>query len=170
VRPDSLEPRQFYGDSKLFMDTLLKPSQWKRSVGREEVRITSMGKAQTEVDFVDNYGRKWKQWTWQAEHQDAIHTAVVLPTPDGYVGFARWSKTAGQHDAEIDLRSTTNFVLVALSGTFKQWQEYLGLAELLPRTLAGNVLTIEYRQAFRDPHSPLQLQLHAGRAEGPARQ
>src|SRR6185295_15532376 len=76
-RPDSLEPRQFYGDSKLFMDTLLKPSQWKRSVGREAVRVTSMGKAQTELDFVDNYGRKWKQWTWQAEYQDGIATALA---------------------------------------------------------------------------------------------
>jgi hypothetical protein len=147
-RPDSADATNFYSDSKAYMDTLLKVWPWKRQVGREEVRVISMGKAATESVFVDDYGRKWQLRTWNCEYQDTVVMSLALPTPDGYVGILTRANTAGQFDPLSDMRSMTSFAHVSYVGTLKQWQDYLGRRELQPVSFEKLAMDIDYGKRF----------------------
>ncbi|MFL6618972.1 MAG: trypsin-like peptidase domain-containing protein [Povalibacter sp.] len=147
-RPDSADPAKFYTDSQQYMDTLLKLWAWKRQVGREEVRVTSMGKAATDSVFVDDYGRKWQFRTWNCEYQDSVVLSLALPTPEGYVGIVTLANTAGQYDPLSDMRSMTSFAHVSYSGTLKQWQGYLALRDLHPSSFENLQVTIDYGKRF----------------------
>lgn len=143
-RPDSADAAQFYRDSTAYMDTLLKGWLWKRAVGRDQVRITSLGNARDESVHVDTYGRKWQVRKWNIEYQDVVALSVALPTPEGYVGMVGWAATAGEHDLMVDLRSTTDFVHISLGGTLRQWQDYLARTDLLPRTMSESSLAFDF--------------------------
>lgn len=143
-RSDSADAAQFYTDSAAYMDTLLKVWTWKRTIGRDQVRVTSLGKAKEESVHVDSYGRKWQKRKWNAEYQDAVAMSVALPTPEGYVAMVGWSQTAGEHDMRVDLLTTTDFVHVSFAGTLEQWQDYLARTDLLPRTMSESSLAFDF--------------------------
>ena len=143
-RPDSTDAGRFYADSKAYLDTLLKVWTWQRHVGREKVRITSMGEAATDSIFVDEYGRKWQLRTWNCEYQDVVVMSLALPTPDGYVGIVAWAKTAGQFDPLSDMRAMTRYSHVSYSGSLEQWQAYLAMRDLRPESFENLDLAFEY--------------------------
>ena len=57
-KPGNISLNDFFSDSKSFMDMILKTFDLPRTVGPEKVRITSLGKADSEQMHVDSYGRK----------------------------------------------------------------------------------------------------------------
>ncbi len=147
-RPDSADAAQFYTDSAAYMDTLLKVWSMKRTIGRDQVRVTSLGNASEESVHVDSYGRKWQTRKWNVEYQDAVVMSVALPTPEGYVGMLGWSSTSGEHDTMVDLLSTTDFVHISLGGTLRQWQDYLARTDLLPRTVSESSLDFDFGKSL----------------------
>lgn len=147
-RPDSADAAQFYADSAAYMDTLLKVWLWKRQIGRDQVRITSLGGAREESVHVDTYGRKWQVRKWNVEYQDVVALSVAMPTPEGYVGMVGWAMTGGEHDLRVDLLTTTDFVHISLGGTLKQWQDYLARTDLLPRTMSESSLAFDFGKSL----------------------
>ena len=61
IRPNEAADDAFYADSKAFMDLALKALDLRRSVGPDQVSVTSLGSAQTDTIFVDAFGRKWQK-------------------------------------------------------------------------------------------------------------
>ena len=87
IRPNTATDDAFYGDSKEFMDLVLKALNLQPPWGRTRSRVTSLGAAQSDTIFADPYGRKWQERVWAgAPFMDFYLVGLLLPTPDGYAG------------------------------------------------------------------------------------
>jgi hypothetical protein len=82
--PDDVPLAKLYGDSKLLMDLVLQDYPLQRNVGGEQVRVTSLGKAQELGSYTDAWGRIWQVRSWSVPYLDVALSALCLPTPEGY--------------------------------------------------------------------------------------
>ena len=147
-RPDDLPADQFYTDSRLFIDTLLKGMPMHRSVGSENIRITSLGKAQEDSIFVDAYQRKWQLREWPIPFQNAVVVTLALPVPEGYVAMLRTVHSSQLHDHVNDLEAIANFIAVSYGGTLAQWQDYRKQTALLPTVLNDIDIRFDYGKSL----------------------
>ena len=131
----------FYGDSKVFMDIALKGLSLTRQVGRDEIRITSMGPAQSELKYTDHFGRIWQQRVWAMPFRDSYVVGFLLPTPEGYSGMIQVTPSAALRETESILRRMADQFSVSYAGTPAQWQTFLKRSPLLPKALSGVTLT-----------------------------
>jgi serine protease Do len=135
--PDDVPLEEFYTDSKLFMDLILKGVPYYRDVASEKVRAISFGKAQERRLFVDSYGRKWIVQTWLTEYDDQKIAAFSLPVPGGCVTILKQGQTGQVNSGYIpDLEVLADFINVSYYGTFGQWREFFKMTELLPETFS----------------------------------
>lgn len=142
-KPEQIPLSDFYSDSKLFMDLILKGMSWFRFIGPERVRVLSFGKAENEYDHIDSYGRKWMVKTWLIPYGDQQAVTFSLPVPGGSVTLLRVDQTGRTLDSHIpDLKVLTDFVAVSFDGTFKKWREYLGMKEVIPPLFGALDLTL----------------------------
>lgn len=142
-KPENISLNDFYSDSKLFMDLILKGMSWSRFIGPEKVRILSFGKADNEYIHIDSYGRKWMVKTWPIPYSDQQVVTFSLPVPGGAVTILRADQTGETFDGHIpDLKVLTDFVNVSFDGTFKKWREYLGMKEVIPPLFNTIELTV----------------------------
>lgn len=131
-KPDSVSLRKFYFDSKLFMDLMLKGIPVTRRVGPQQIKITSLGKADRDYVFTDSYKRKWQVRTWSLPHNDQRVVTFALPVPGGYAVILR-SGSTGRTDGQIlDLEVLSEFIYLSYYGTLAQWQEFTAIKKLLP--------------------------------------
>lgn len=142
-KPENISLNDFYSDSKLFMDFILKGMPWSRFIGPEKVRILSFGKADNEYLHVDSYGRKWMVKTWPIPYSDQYVVTFSLPVPGGAVTMLRADQTGETLDGHIpDLKVLADFVNVSFDGTFKKWREYLGMKGAIPPLFDTIELTV----------------------------
>ncbi len=142
-KPENISLNDFYSDSKLFMDFILKGMSWFRFIGPERVRILSFGKADNESVHTDSYGRKWMVKTWPIPYSDQHVVTFSLPVPGGAVTMLRADQTGETFDGHIpDLKVLADFVNVSFDGTFKKWREYLGMKEVIPSLFNTIELTV----------------------------
>jgi hypothetical protein len=142
--PDDVKLATLYGDSKLFMDMLLRTSiPLKRPVGSDSVKVTSLGKAREEFSYTDAYGRVWQFRVWAIPFDDSYVIVDSLPTPEGSVSHL----TAGVSGLKDNLiRSQeflTNFTWVTYEGTLSRWREYLALKGVQPQVFSKLTLTVD---------------------------
>ncbi len=147
-KPDDITSKQLYGDSKLFMDLLLKAAPLQRHVGAEQVKVTSLGKPSVERVFTDAYRRRWQVREWPMAYDNAVLIAFLLPVPDGYAAMMRIAPAKNEHEEMIDLKALTDFVYLAYSGTLAQWKEFLANTELLPEVLSDIAIRFDYGNDF----------------------
>lgn len=147
-RPDTTPVKQFYFDSDAYMKTLLKALPLKRTVGREDVRILSLGKAKQESHYTDAYGRKWQVRVWNIEYLDQVVLSFALPTPDGLLALLEIESTSRLPMALDDLRMCADFAHVAFMGSLGQWSEYLAMKELLPQSFERIRIQFDYGKSF----------------------
>ncbi len=123
--PDDVSLSKLYGDSKFMMDLLLKGYTVRRQVGSDSVRVTSLGAAQEQGSFTDQYDRTWLIRTWPVPYDDSVVTALCLPTPEGYdlllVHVPNNARTVVVNQLEL----LTNYLYLSLTGTLSRWQDYL---------------------------------------------
>lgn len=143
-RPDDVPADRFYRDSKTFMDLVLQGAPQKRTVGSEQVRILSLGKAIQDEVYVDHFQRKWQLRVWPMDFANTELIYLSLPVPSGYVSLVRYTRPNAIHDDLIDLKSLTDFFTVSYHGTLAQWQDYLKQTDLLPGPLASLHLDAQY--------------------------
>jgi TonB family protein len=136
VRSDSAADDPFYGDSKVFMDLALKALNLRRQVGSDQVRVTSLGAAQSDTVYVDPYGRRWQERVWGVPYMNFYLVALLLPTPDGYAGFIEYAPSAALHEALDRARLVDGQVDISYTGTLVQWRSYLRRRALLPAGLS----------------------------------
>ncbi len=149
-KPDDIPLEKFYGDSKLFMDLILKGGSRYREIGPESIKITSMGKALEDYRFTDSYGRIWMVRTWLVEYNDRKVVTFSLPVPGGCIVIMRTDQTGSADQGDIpDLKVLSDFICVSYSGTFKEWREFLGLKDLLPSPLSTLEIQMKNDDVFR---------------------
>ncbi|MBS0380434.1 MAG: TonB family protein [Proteobacteria bacterium] len=125
----------FYADSKAFMDLAAQTLDIRRQVGTDSVRVTSLGSASSDSVWTDHYGRKWQLRTWPLPFMDGYAVALLLPTPDGYLGLVSYTLSPFLRQAKDTLTLLAGQVTTPYQGTLHQWQTFLHRRALLPRTL-----------------------------------
>jgi tetratricopeptide (TPR) repeat protein len=149
-KPDDVSLNDLYNDSKLFMDLLLKGVYIPRTVGPENVKITSLGKAREEYSFTDSYSRKWLVRIWLLEYSDAKVVTFSLPVPDGCITMMRIGQTGLVDDGYIaDMKILTNFIYASYYGTLKQWREFLNIKDLIPDAFSSIDIAFDYDKSFQ---------------------
>jgi TonB family protein len=141
----------FYGDSKAFMDIALKGLALTREVGVDDIRITSLGSARSEVTYVDHWGRIWQHRVWAMPYRDAYVIGFLLPTAEGYTAMIQVVSSGKVREAEAVLRQMTDQFLVSYAGSPAQWQAFLRRSTLLPKALSGVVLAHQPDWDLRTP-------------------
>jgi serine protease Do len=137
VRSDEAADDAFYRDSKAFMDLALKALDLRRAVGPDQVRVTSLGSAQTDTMFVDAFGRKWQKRIWAVPFLDVYVVGLLLPVPDGYAAIIEYAPSQFLREAESQAQLLTGQTDVSYRGTLAQWRTSLQRRELLPEALAA---------------------------------
>ena len=149
-KPDDVSLGTLCDDSKLFMDLILKGMGRYRQVGSENIKIVSMGKALQGYRFTDSYGRIWLVHTWLTEYDDRKVVTFSLPVPGGCVVMMRTDQTGNLDQGDIpDLKVLSDFIYVSYVGTFKEWQEFLTMRDLLPSVFSTLDIQIENNKIFR---------------------
>ena len=155
-RPDDISLAALYGDSKLYMDLLLKGYAVRRQVGSESVKVTSLGKARWNSTHTDAYGRTWQVNIWDEPWADAVLLTMSLPTPEGYVALIG-SMASGYWQSAMDRDAMmADYFFVSMGGTLWQWQEFLAQKNAAPRVFS------EFKIAIDPDH---RLEFHSHRAE-----
>ncbi|MES2404173.1 MAG: trypsin-like peptidase domain-containing protein [Pseudomonadota bacterium] len=147
-RPDSLDPAAFYGDAKVRMDLMTRTGLFQRPVGGQQIKITSMGKPESESEYVDQWHRRWQVAVWTMPFRNARMVAYTLPLPDGCMVMLRPMPAAGLHDTILDFNQISGFVLIGYSGTLAQWKQYLAIPRLQPDVFRDLHITFDYGQSF----------------------
>ncbi len=149
-KPDDVPLDAFYGDSKLFMDTVLRGCGRYREIGPENIKVTSMGHASEDYRFTDSYGRVWMVRTWLIEYNDTKVVTFSLPVPGGCIVMMRTDQTGNVDQGDIpDLKVLSDFIYVSYYGSFKEWREFLGMKNLLPSLFSTLDISIENNKIFR---------------------
>jgi hypothetical protein len=149
-RPDDVGAKALFADSKLYADWILQAIAINRSVGPEEVRITSFGKAKQEYTHADSYGRQWQVRLWPIEYNDTVAISFALPTPEGYIGLLRTASLGMSHGIQSEMKALTDFIYVSYAGTLAQWREYIEAnGEYLPAAFKGIDIDFAYDKHFR---------------------
>jgi len=147
-KPDDVSSRQLYSDPKMFMDLLLKGVPFKRSIGAEAIKITSLGRPVQEQTLIDSYHRQWQIKIWTLPYRNSKIIVFLLPVPDGYAGMFRTTFPTSEHDNMTDLKAMTDFICLAYQGTLAQWRDYLAGPELLPDAIRNLSIRFDYGQSF----------------------
>ncbi len=141
----------FYGDSKAFMDIALKGLDLTREVGSDDIRITSLGPAQKELPYADQFGRTWQERIWAMPYRDSYVVGLLLPTPEGYSAMMQVTSSAKLRETESILRRMTDQFLVSYTGSPAQWQAFLKRPTLFPKVLSGVKLAEQPNWGLRTP-------------------
>ncbi|HVP77255.1 MAG TPA: serine protease [Thermodesulfobacteriota bacterium] len=157
-KPDDVSLGTLCDDSKVLMDLILKGMGRYRQVGPENIKIVSMGKALQGYRFTDSYGRIWLVHTWLTEYDDRKVVTFSLPVPGGCVVMMRTDQTGNLDQGDIpDLKVLSDFIYVSYVGTFKEWQEFLTMRDLLPSVFSTVDIQIENNKIFRYKSARLSL-------------
>ncbi|MBI5140688.1 MAG: tetratricopeptide repeat protein [Nitrospirae bacterium] len=137
-KPDDIALGAFQSDSGILMDTILIGLRIPRKFGKEEVRITSLGKAAELPDYTDAYGRKWLVRKWNIEFSDEKILTFLLPVPGGYAGMIKF---ANYQDSSfgglIDLKLLSNFISLHYEGSIDEWRDFLREKDMLPSAFSS---------------------------------
>jgi serine protease Do len=145
-KPDTISLETFYGDSKIFMDALLKGLGITRQVGADKVKITSLGKAESDSVFIDGYKRKWLVRSWVMEYDDTSIVTFSLPVPGGCITLMRAGPTGRITGHIMDLKVLADFIYVSYSGSLKNWREFLTIRKLMPQVLTAMDISFDYEK------------------------
>jgi len=148
-------------DPKQLMDLLLKGLRLTRTVGSEEVRITSFGKPFRSFPHRDRYGRPWTFHLWALPHQDQFVIVPTLTIPGGFVFLLRQVETAQLEPWLYDLKKMLDFTVVPYGGRLKAWRDFLALPHVRPAFLESMTLNYEVDRTLRLKTPWIQLDLDA---------
>ena len=142
--PDDLALSALYGDSKQFMDLMLRSGySLYRSVGTDSVKVVSLGRAQEESSYRDKFGRLWQVKVWPIAFDDASLITFNLPTPEGYVSLFLRGPTAVKGLIMRQEQLLADFIWVTYEGTLPRWREYLALRSVQPSAFGNFSLDID---------------------------
>ncbi|HTV80499.1 MAG TPA: serine protease [Steroidobacteraceae bacterium] len=132
--PDDLKLANLYGDSKLYMDLMLRAGfNLKRTVGTASIKVTSLGKAVQESAYTDTWGRNWQIKIYAIPFDDIYLVTMNLPTPEGYAAMFLPARGAAKDVTLAEEKLLANYIYVTFEGTLAKWREFLPLKADQPK-------------------------------------
>jgi serine protease Do len=149
--PDDTTLATLYGDSKLFMDLVLKSGFGpRRNVGGDQIKVTSLGKAEEDIPYRDSYGRLWKIMIWPVPFADSDVITFNMPTPEGYVSLFGIAPSTLKDLIVLQQKLYANYIWLTFEATLARWREYLALKDDQPSALAN--VSVQIAPDFTDVH------------------
>jgi len=159
--PDDVKLATLYGDSKVFMDLMLRSGyDVRRHIGSEPVKVTSLGKAREEFTRADSYGRTWHFQIWSIPYDDLTTVSMSLPTPEGLVAMFAVGPSGAKDLLVHQQELLSNFVWVTFEGTLPRWREFLDIKSVQPQIFSKLTVDIDpayKRVRFRSSRCDLEL-------------
>ncbi len=127
-KPDDVPLEKLITSPRMYMDYILKASRMYRTVGSEQVTITSYGEPAAEETYTDGFGRLWNIAYWDIPFANAGVIACALPMPDGIYVMSRTAPISDIYNGfNHDLKFLADYVIPRCTGTAKNWEEFLSL-------------------------------------------
>ena len=142
--PDDLKLAILYGDSKLYLDLMLRGGySLKRTVGGATIKVTSLGKAVQESTGTDAWGRTWQVKIYAIPYDDLYLVTMNLPTPEGYVAMFLPARGNVKDVVLAQQKLLTDYIYVTFEATLARWREYLQLKADQPKVFGALNLSID---------------------------
>jgi len=125
----------FLTSRRAAMDLLLKGLKISRSVGSENIIVTSLGPPLRESTYRDSFGRQWHQTVFTLPFLNMYLVAWFVPTPEGYAGMLGLASGSSLQLVNEQLQFLTDYFYFSYSGTLAQWKTFLARTQALPPPL-----------------------------------
>ena len=127
-KPKDRELTAFFEDPKYILDTVTRNLGFTRTIGDEEIKITSYGPPEKVTDFTDKLGRPWKMSVWFTHYNFSYIAMYCSPTPKGAACYKNWGEiaefTAYQDKLE---KESLDEALFSYYGSLEEWRHFLEL-------------------------------------------
>lgn len=123
-QPDGEPLGDLISKPKASMDLLLKGASVTRTVGGQNIRVTSFGDPYQIQAHVDRFGRPWQQAIWFTAYDDGVILTYSTLVPSGIVMVARFVNSTSLDEWLYDLPKFLDYTYVPYAGTLKEWQEF----------------------------------------------
>lgn len=142
--PDDLKLATLYGDSKLYMDLLLRGGYTlNRTVGTASIKVTSLGKAVEESTSSDAWGRTWQVKVYAVPFDDIYLVSLNLPTPEGYIAMILPSQGGVKDIVLLQETLLANYTYLTFEASLARWREFLALKADQPKVFSALNLSID---------------------------
>lgn len=129
-KPEELSLKTFIDSPETVMDNLLKGVSITRTVGREKVPITSLGKPVRSELLTDPLGRTWRSSLWELHHSDSFMHTSCLPYPRGVIcRVDRRGSAYRKYGYFRDVFDSYDEFIVGYTGEIADWQHYFALGK-----------------------------------------
>lgn len=131
-KPDSISLKELLSSPKTYMDYCLEAYKLQRSVGSEQVALTSFGEPCKQESYTDYFGRTWQVTYYDVKFADAMLVCYALPTPTGvYLMYMLDSISEVLASHYLDMQYVADSYYSDMFGKVKNWKEYFELPESL---------------------------------------
>lgn len=134
-RPDGVAIGDLLAKPKLTMDLLLKGASVTRTVGGQDIRVTSFGDPYQVAPHVDRFGRPWQQAIWFTPYDDGVVLTYTTLVPSGVVMAVKFVDSSSLMPWLYDLPKFLDYTYVPYGGQLKDWGEFLKHRDRLPAAL-----------------------------------
>ena len=134
-RPDNVNLGDLLAKPKLSMDLLLKGAQVTRTVGGQDIRVTSFGEPYQVKPYTDRFGRPWQQAIWFTPYDDGTILTYTTLVPSGVVMAVKFVDSSALMPWLYDMEKFLDYTYVPYGGKLSDWVEYLQHRSQLPVAL-----------------------------------
>ncbi|HJU83265.1 MAG TPA: serine protease [Holophagaceae bacterium] len=131
-RPDNVQLGDLLAHPKVSMDLILKGVSVTRTVGNQEIRVTSFGEPYQLQQRTDRFGRPWQEAIWFTAYDDGVVLTYSTLVPSGLVMAAKFVDSSQLMEWQYDLPRILDYTYVPYFGHLSDWSEYLKHRKELP--------------------------------------
>lgn len=133
--PDDVAVGDLLAKPKVAMDLLLKGAQVTRTVGGQDIRVTSFGEPYQVQPHVDRLGRPWQQAIWFTPYDDGTVLTYTTLVPGGVVMAVKFVDSSHLMPWLYDLPKFLDYTYIPYGGEMREWVEFLKHRNQLPAAL-----------------------------------
>lgn len=164
-RPDGVALGDLLAKPKLSMDLLLKGASVTRTVGGQEIRVTSFGDPYQVQPHTDRFGRPWQRATWFTPYDDGVVITYSTLVPSGVVMAVKFVESSALAPWLYDLSKFLDYTYVPYGGQLQDWVEFLKHRDRLPAALQNMAFAFTEGKSLRLQALWAKLDLDASHAD-----
>ncbi|WP_243287867.1 S1 family peptidase [Geothrix terrae] len=142
--PDDVAVGDLLAKPRTAMDLLLKGARVTRTVGGQDIRVTSFGDPYQVQPHVDRLGRPWQQAIWFTPYDDGSVLTYTTLIPGGVVMAVKFVDSSSLMPWLYDLPKFLDYTYIPYAGELRDWVEYLKHRDRLPSALKD--MTFDFKE------------------------
>lgn len=147
--PDGIAIGDLLANPRLSMDLLLKGASVTRTVGGQDIRVTSFGDPYQINPHTDRFGRPWQQAIWFTPYDDGAVLTYATLVPSGLVMAVKFVNSSSLMPWLYDLPKFLDYTYVPYGGKLKEWVAFLKHRDRLPAALRDMAFEFKEGKSLR---------------------